>query len=69
MLGSAAAVVGKNVVEWIGQSSLESGQMMATIIKALEKAGMTQEQNKKVSLLRLFMTKLRSKNASRPTRT
>ncbi len=63
LLGSTPPLIGKNGVEWNGQFSLNSEQIMATIIKALEEAGIAQEQNKKVTPLRLFIAKLGSKNA------
>ncbi|MHB1907579.1 MAG: hypothetical protein ACYCQJ_01760 [Nitrososphaerales archaeon] len=36
VLGKGSVVVENDTVKWNGQSSLDSGQMMATIIKALE---------------------------------
>jgi hypothetical protein len=64
LLGSEQVVTRENIVEYIGQSSLSSEQMMTTIMKALQEAGITQKQNEKVTPLRFFITKLRSKNAS-----
>lgn len=49
VLGKGSVVVENNVVEWNGQSSLDSGQMMATIMKALEQQeGITEQKNMKV---------------------
>ena len=58
LLGRATRIKGKNLIEYCGQSSLDSEQMMSTITMALEQdAGITQEQPVKVSRLRKFMAR------------
>jgi len=67
ILGRKTAVKGKNVVEYRGQTSLDSKQMMTTIAIALEQdAGITLVQTWKISVLRAFLSKLGVKNESTP---
>jgi hypothetical protein len=60
ILGRETITKGKNVVEYCGQSSLDSDQMMTTITIALKQdARITLELTQKVSRLKMFLTKLR----------
>jgi hypothetical protein len=65
ILGRKTTVKGKNVVEYSGQTSLDSRQMMATITIALmQEAGMIPVQSRKVSALRAFLAKFEAKKES-----
>jgi len=65
ILGRKTTVKGKNVVEYSGQTSLNSKQMMTTIAIALEQeAGISLFPTRKVSALRAFLAKLGVKKES-----